>query len=358
MHSDSVMPANRTTVPIDLRKNLVGLSREALAAEMSAFGAQPFRARQLWHWIYHRGATDFAVMTTLSKTFREILAETYVVRRPVVSRALDSVDGTRKWLLRFPDGQEVETVHIPEDDRGTLCVASQVGCTLTCKFCHTGTQRLVRNLDPAEIVGQVMVARDALGEWPSPAEDRQLTNIVLMGMGEPLYNYDAVATALRIVMDGEGLSISKRKITLSTSGVVPAIERCGRELGVNLELLDACRAYPGSSNARRITFEYVMLKGINDSPAEARALVALLRGIPAKVNLIPFNPWPGAPYECSTRETIKAFSDIVFEAGYSSPVRTPRGQDIMAACGQLKSDSVKQRRSERLSQEAAAASTS
>ncbi len=241
----------------------------------------------------------------------------------------------------------------------------------------------MRNLDPAEIVGQVMVARDALGEWPSPAEDRQLTNIVLMGMGEPLYNYDAVATALRIVMDGEGLSISKRKITLSTSGVVPAIERCGRELGVNLaislhavtdalrdvlvplnkkypiaELLDACRAYPGSSNARRITFEYVMLKGINDSPAEARALVALLRGIPAKVNLIPFNPWPGAPYECSTRETIKAFSDIVFEAGYSSPVRTPRGQDIMAACGQLKSDSVKQRRGERLSQEAAAVSTS
>src|SRR5216684_8782778 len=363
------------------RPNLVGLGRTALAAEMVAFGAEPFRARQLWHWIYYRGAADFAAMTSLSKVFRERLAACYELRRPAVSRALTSTDGTRKWLLRFPDGQEVETVHIPEEDRGTLCVSSQVGCTLTCKFCHTGTQRLVRNLDPAEIVGQVMVARDALGEWPSPAEDRQLTNIVLMGMGEPLYNYDAVATALRIVMDGEGLSISKRKITLSTSGVVPAIERCGRELGVNLaislhavtdalrdvlvplnkkypiaELLDACRAYPGSSNARRITFEYVMLKGINDSPAEARALVALLRGIPAKVNLIPFNPWPGAPYECSTRETIKAFSDIVFEAGYSSPVRTPRGQDIMAACGQLKSDSVKQRRSELLkSTEAAVA---
>jgi 23S rRNA (adenine2503-C2)-methyltransferase len=355
----------------DRRKNLAGLSREALVAEMAQLGEAPFRARQLWHWIYHRGATDFAAMTTLSKGFRERLAGGYAVRRPDISRALHSIDGTRKWLLRFPDGQEVETVHIPEEDRGTLCVSSQVGCTLTCKFCHTGTQRLVRNLEPAEIVGQVMVARDALGEWPSPAEDRQLTNVVLMGMGEPLYNYDAVATAMRIVMDGEGLSISKRKITLSTSGVVPAIARCGSELGVNLaislhavtdelrdvlvplnkkypiaELLDACRNYPGSSNARRITFEYVMLKGINDSPAEARALVALLRGIPAKVNLIPFNPWPDAPYECSTREAIKQFSDIVFEAGYSSPVRTPRGQDIMAACGQLKSDSIKQRRSE------------
>jgi 23S rRNA (adenine2503-C2)-methyltransferase len=370
------------TAPNQPRRNLVGLGRAELAAEMAGFGAEPFRARQLWHWIYHRGATDFALMTTLAKTFRERLAEAYAVRRPEVSRALASVDGTRKWLLRFPDGQEVETVHIPEEDRGTLCVSSQVGCTLTCKFCHTGTQRLVRNLEPAEIVGQVMVARDALGEWPSPAEDRQLTNIVLMGMGEPLYNYDAVATALRIVMDGEGLSLSKRKITLSTSGVVPAIRRCGAELGVNLavslhavsdelrdelvplnkkypiaELLDACRTYPGSSNARRITFEYVMLRGVNDSPAEARALVALLRGIPAKVNLIPFNPWPGAPYECSTRAAIKAFSDIVFEAGYSSPVRTPRGQDIMAACGQLKSDSVKKRRSELLKEQQAAALT-
>jgi 23S rRNA (adenine2503-C2)-methyltransferase len=383
MNSDAANPpVLRAEVPPDRCRNLVGLSREALVAEMAGVGEAPFRARQLWHWIYHRGVTDFASMTTLSKRFRERLAESYVVRRPEVSRALASIDGTRKWLLRFPDGQEVESVHIPEEDRGTLCVSSQVGCTLTCKFCHTGTQRLVRNLEPAEIVGQVMVARDALGEWPSPAEDRQLTNIVLMGMGEPLYNYDAVATAMRIVMDGEGLSVSKRKITLSTSGVVPAIARCGSELGVNLaislhavtdelrdvlvplnkkypiaELLAACRDYPGSSNARRITFEYVMLKGVNDSPAEARALVALLHGIPAKVNLIPFNPWPGAPFECSTRAAIMTFSDIVFEAGYSSPVRTPRGQDIMAACGQLKSDSVRLRRGEtaRRAQESAAA---
>jgi 23S rRNA (adenine2503-C2)-methyltransferase len=383
MNSDAANPpVLRAEVPPDPCRNLVGLSREALVAEMAGVGEAPFRARQLWHWIYHRGVTDFASMTTLSKRFRERLAESYVVRRPEVSRVLASIDGTRKWLLRFPDGQEVETVHIPEEDRGTLCVSSQVGCTLTCKFCHTGTQRLVRNLEPAEIVGQVMVARDALGEWPSPAEDRQLTNIVLMGMGEPLYNYDAVATAMRIVMDGEGLSVSKRKITLSTSGVVPAIARCGSELGVNLaislhavtdelrdvlvplnkkypiaELLAACRDYPGSSNARRITFEYVMLKGVNDGPAEARALVALLHGIPAKVNLIPFNPWPGAPFECSTRAAIMTFSDIVFEAGYSSPVRTPRGQDIMAACGQLKSDSVRLRRGEtaRRAQESAAA---
>jgi 23S rRNA (adenine2503-C2)-methyltransferase len=366
-----------TCTPADERRNLVGLSRAELAAEMAAFGTEPFRARQLWHWIYHRGATDFAQMTTLAKPFRAALAERYVVRRPAASRALHSVDGTRKWLLRFPDGQEVECVHIPEEDRGTLCVSSQVGCTLTCTFCHTGTQRLVRNLEPAEIVGQVMVARDALGEWPSPKDDRQLTNIVMMGMGEPLYNYDNVATALAIVMDHEGLSISKRKITLSTSGVVPMIRRCGAELGVNLaislhavtdelrntlvplnrkypiaELLDACRTYPGSSNARRITFEYVMLKGVNDSPAEARALVRLLKGIPAKVNLIPFNPWPGAPYECSSESAIAAFADIVNAAGYSAPVRAPRGRDILAACGQLKSESVKLRRSERVRRQA------
>ncbi len=359
--------------PAEPRRNLVGLGRTDLAAEMAAFGAEPFRARQLWHWIYHRGATDFAQMTSLSRAFRDALAERYELRRPAVSRALASVDGTRKWLLRFADGQEVETVHIPEEDRGTLCVSSQVGCTLSCTFCHTGTQPLVRNLGAAEIVGQVMVARDALGEWPSPAaaaaNDRQLTNIVLMGMGEPLYNYENVAAALKIVMDPEGLSISRRKITLSTAGVVPMIRRCGAELAVNLaislhavrddvrdrlvplnrkypiaELLDACRTYPGSSNARRITFEYVMLKGVNDSPAEARELVRLIAGIPAKVNLIPFNPWPGAPYECSTEAAITAFSDIVFAAGYSAPVRTPRGRDILAACGQLKSDSVRARR--------------
>jgi 23S rRNA (adenine2503-C2)-methyltransferase len=352
-------------------RNLVGLGREALAAEMAEFGAAPFRARQLWHWIYHRGATDFAAMTSLSKPFREELAAHYELSRPAVSRSLTSIDGTRKWLLRFPDGEEVETVHIPEEDRGTLCVSSQVGCTLTCSFCHTGTQRLVRNLAPEEIVGQVMVARDALGEWPSPQDDRQLTNIVLMGMGEPLYNYESVAAALKIVMDPEGLSISRRKITLSTSGVVPMIRRCGAELAVNLavslhavrddirdrlvplnrkypiaELLEACRNYPGASNARRITFEYVMLKGVNDSPGDARELVRLLAGIPAKVNLIPFNPWPGAPHECSPDAAIEAFSDIVFAAGYSAPVRTPRGRDILAACGQLKSASVKLRRSE------------
>ena len=351
------------------RRNLVGLGRAELAAEMAGFGAEPFRARQLWHWIYHRGATDFAAMSNLAKGFRASLAERYELRRPEAARALLSADGTRKWLLRFADGQEAETVHIPEEDRGTLCVSSQVGCTLTCTFCHTGTQLLVRNLGAAEIVGQVMLARDALGEWPSPPEGRQLTNIVLMGMGEPLYNYDNVAAALKVVMDPEGLAVSRRKITLSTAGVVPMIARVGAELGVNLaislhavtdelrdrlvplnrkypiaELLDACRSYPGASNARRITFEYVMLRGVNDSPAEAKELVRLLKGIPAKVNLIPFNPWPGAPYECSTDRAIATFSDIVFAAGYSAPVRTPRGRDILAACGQLKSDSVRARR--------------
>jgi 23S rRNA (adenine2503-C2)-methyltransferase len=358
-------------IDIAHRANLVGLTRAELAAEMLAFGAEPFRAKQLWQWIYHRGATDFAVMANLAKGFRERLAERYVLGRPEIATAQISRDGTRKWLLRFADGQEVETVHIPEEDRGTLCVSSQVGCTLTCRFCHTGTQRLARNLGAAEIVGQVMLARDALGEWPSPQEERQLTNIVLMGMGEPLYNFDNVAAAMKIVMDPEGLAISRRKITLSTAGVVPMIARCGAEIGVNLaislhavsddvrdelvplnkkypiaELLDACRAYPGSSNARRITFEYVMLSGINDSPAEARELVRLLRGIPAKVNLIPFNPWPGAPYECSSDAAIVAFSNIVFAAGYSAPVRTPRGRDIFAACGQLKSASVRARRGE------------
>src|SRR3954447_24847583 len=355
----------------DGRRNLVGLSRAELAEEMAAFGAEPFRARQLWHWIYHRGVTDFAAMSSLAKGFRQLLAAHYELRRPAVSRALAFTDGTPKWLLRFDDGQEAETVHIPEADRGTLCVSSQVGCTLTCTFCRTGTQRLVRNLSAAEIVAQIMIARDSLGEWPSPRGDRQLTNIVLMGMGEPLYNFDNVAAAMKIVMDPEGLAISRRKITLSTSGVVPMIARCGAELGVNLaislhavtddlrtrlvplnkkypiaELLDACRNYPGSSNARRITFEYVMLKGVNDSPAEARELVRLLKGIPAKVNLIPFNPWPGAPYECPSDAAIAAFSDIVFNAGYSAPVRTPRGRDIGAACGQLKSESIRARRTE------------
>jgi 23S rRNA (adenine2503-C2)-methyltransferase len=363
---------------IDIKKqDLVGLGRDELAAALAEFGAEPFRARQLWHWIYHRGATDFAVMTNLAKGFRAQLAERFVLGRPAVAAAQVSRDGTRKWLLRFADRQEVETVHIPEEDRGTLCVSSQVGCTLTCRFCHTGTQRLVRNLGAAEIVGQVMLARDALGEWPSPKEERQLTNIVLMGMGEPLYNFANVAAAMKIVMDPEGLAISRRKITLSTAGVVPMITRCGAEIGVNLAislhavrddvrdvlvplnkkypiaaLLEACRTYPGSSNARRITFEYVMLRGVNDSPAEARELVRLLKGIPAKVNLIPFNPWPGAPYECSSDAAIAAFSDIVFAAGYSAPVRTPRGRDILAACGQLKSASIRLRHGERAAETA------
>jgi 23S rRNA (adenine2503-C2)-methyltransferase len=370
---------NPAPIAAPARVNLVGLTRTELAEELASIGAEKFRARQLWQWIYNRGATEFEAMTSLSKKFRADLAERYIVARPEVTREMASIDGTRKWLLKFPDGQEVETVHIPEDDRGTLCVSSQVGCTLTCKFCHTGTQKLVRNLTSAEIVGQVMNARDKLGEWPSPAEDRQLTNIVMMGMGEPLYNYENVAKALKIVMDNEGLALSKRKITLSTAGVVPMIEQCGAELGVNLavslhavtdelrdvivpinkkypikELLDACRTYPGSSNARRITFEYVMLRDINDSPAEARELVRLLNGLPAKVNLIPFNPWPGAPYECSTGPAIKVFAEIVNDAGYSSPVRVPRGRDILAACGQLKSDSIKLRKSELLKREAEA----
>ena len=365
-HADIFAPP---AAAADGRIELIGLDRAELAAELARIGEPPFRARQLWHWIYHRGATDFAEMTTLAKSFRADLAERYVVSRPRAVVDRQSIDGTRKWLLGFADGQEAETVHIPEEDRGTLCVSSQIGCTLTCRFCHTGTQRLVRNLSAAEILGQIMLARDSLQEWPSPPDGRLISNIVMMGMGEPLYNYDNVAKALRIVMDGEGISISKRKITLSTAGVVPMIRRAGAELGVNLaislhavtdelrdrivpinkkypiaELMDACRSYPGLSNARRITFEYVMLKGVNDSPADARALIKLIEGVPAKVNLIPFNAWPGAPFECSSNAAIAAFSDIVFEAGYASPVRTPRGRDIMAACGQLKSESIRQRK--------------
>ena len=362
------------------RRDLIGLSREELEALMAEVGEPKFRARQLWHWLYHRGERDFAKMSNLSKDFRLRLDEKFFVGRPGIAVDLASKDGTHKWLLNLRDDQKVETVHIPEEDRGTLCVSSQVGCTLTCKFCHTGTQRLVRNLAADEIVGQVMMARDHLGEWPSPKDGRLLSNIVMMGMGEPLYNFDNVAKALKIVMDGEGIAISKRRITLSTAGVVPMIERCGAELGVNLavslhavtdelrdqivpinkkyplkELMKALENYPGLSNARRITFEYVMLKGVNDSPAEARALVKLISKVPAKVNLIPFNPWPGAPFERSTPSAIRDFSDIIFDAGYSSPVRTPRGEDIMAACGQLKSDSVKQRRSERDKAESAKA---
>jgi 23S rRNA (adenine2503-C2)-methyltransferase len=353
-------------------ENLIGLSRAEMEDAVRALGEPDFRARQLWHWVYHRGATGFEAMTSLSKPFRALLAAHFAVTRPEIASAQISADGTRKWLLRFADGQEVETVFIPQEERGTLCISSQVGCTLTCRFCHTGTQRLVRNLSAAEIVAQIMLARDEVGEWPASSIERKITNIVLMGMGEPLYNFDNVAKAMKIAMDPEGLAFSRRKITLSTSGVVPMMARCGAELGVNLAvslhavrdevrdvivplnkkypiaaLLDACRAYPGTHNARRITFEYVMLRGLNDSAGDARALAVLLKDIPAKVNLIPFNAWPGAPYECSKPADIGAFSDILNAAGVSAPVRTPRGRDILAACGQLKSAGQRLKKSER-----------
>ncbi|MDH3242045.1 MAG: 23S rRNA (adenine(2503)-C(2))-methyltransferase RlmN [Alphaproteobacteria bacterium] len=347
---------------------LIGMDRGDFGRLMERLGEKPFRANQLWAWVYGRGLADFDGMTTLAKSFRARLAEICTLARPQAAEDILSADTTRKWLFRFADGELAETVFIPNAERGSLCVSSQVGCTLNCRFCHTGTQRLVRNLDPGEIVGQLMAARDAIGEWGLRSQDRMITNIVMMGMGEPLYNFDNVAKALRIVMDPEGLSVSKRRITLSTAGVVPMMARCGEELGVNLavslhavtdevrdvlvplnrkypikELLDACRAYPGVHNARRITFEYVMLKGVNDSPADARALVRLLKGIPAKTNLIPFNPWPGAPYECSTDAAIREFARIVNDGGLSAPIRTPRGRDILAACGQLKTASVKAR---------------
>ena len=356
----------------DGRRELVGLSRDELVAEMLAIGEKAFRAKQIWHWVYHQGVTDFALMSSIARPLQARLAERFVVGRPEVAVMQTSNDETRKWLFRFRDGQEAETVYIPDrtEDRGAVCISSQVGCTLSCRFCHTGTQRLVRNLGAAEIVGQFMAARDAYGEWPSPQGEtpRLLSTIVLMGMGEPLYNYENVAKAMRIVMDGEGIGLSRRRITLSTSGVVPMMDRCGTELGVNLavslhavtdelrdeivplnrkypiaELIAACRRYPGASNARRITFEYVMLKGVNDSEAEARELVRLIAGIPAKVNLIPFNPWPGSAYEPSSGNQLARFARIVSDAGFASPIRTPRGQDILAACGQLKTESVKAR---------------
>lgn len=356
----------------DGRRDLVGLSREELAAEMAAIGEKPFRAKQIWHWIYHQGETDFAKMTTIAKPMQAKLAERFVVDRPSVALEQTSADATRKWVFRFRDGQQVETVYIPsmDEDRGAVCISTQVGCTLSCKFCHTGTQKLVRNLGAAEIVGQFMAGRDSYGEWPSPKDGaaRHLSNIVVMGMGEPLYNYENTAKALRIIMDHEGIGLSRRRITLSTSGVVPMMDRCGQELGVGLavslhavtnelrdeivplnrkypieELLAACRRYPGASNARRITFEYVMLRGVNDSEAEARELVRLIRGMPAKVNLIPFNPWPGSPYQTSTGDAIRKFAAIVNDAGYSSPIRRPRGRDILAACGQLKTESERRR---------------
>ncbi|MDH7974596.1 23S rRNA (adenine(2503)-C(2))-methyltransferase RlmN [Sphingomonas sp. AR_OL41] len=376
-HFDPV-PVPRSFVPrADGRIDLLGLSKLDLrmALETSQLEAKQakLRAKQLWHWIYNRGVTDFSLMTDISKTMQPWLEQRFVISRPQVVETQVSTDGTRKWLLRSDDAQDYEMVFIPDADRGTLCVSSQVGCTLNCRFCHTGTMRLVRNLTSAEIVGQVMLARDSLGEWPSQPEGRMLTNIVMMGMGEPLYNFDNVRDALKLVMDGDGLALSKRRITLSTSGVVPMMARAGAEIGVNLavslhavtkevrdeivpinrkygieELLQACADYPGANNARRITFEYVMLKDKNDSDAEAHELVRLLKlyDLPAKVNLIPFNPWPGAPYDTSTPERVRRFSDIIFEAGISAPVRTPRGRDIDAACGQLKTASEKKSRAE------------
>ena len=370
------VPVPRAARPrADGRTELVGLSRDLIRIALEDAGLDSrqakLRSKQIWHWIYNRGVSDFASMSDIAKAQRPWFAERFVITRPEVVEAQVSSDGTRKWLLKTHDGHDFEMVFIPDADRGTLCVSSQVGCTLNCRFCHTGTMQLVRNLEPSEIVGQVMLARDALGEWPSQPEGRMLTNIVMMGMGEPLYNFDNVRDALKIVMDGDGLGLSKRRITLSTSGVVPMMDRVGEEIGVNLavslhavrkevrdeivplnrkygidQLLEACAAYPGANNARRITFEYVMLKDKNDSDEDARELVRLIRQyrLPAKVNLIPFNPWPGAPYECSTPERIKAFSNIVFEAGISAPVRTPRGRDIDAACGQLKTAAERKRK--------------
>ena len=392
------VPTPRDITPrADGRVDLIGLPKGRITELFAAAGldakAAKLRAKQVFHWLYHRGVTEFEAMTDIAKTMRPWLAERFVIGRPEVVLAQHSSDGTRKWLLKTADDHEYEMVFIPDADRGTLCVSSQVGCTLNCRFCHTGTMRLVRNLTPGEIVGQVMLARDTLGEWPRAgqadlaalgddlvdddggysSDGRLLTNIVMMGMGEPLYNFDNVRDALKLVMDGDGLALSKRRITLSTSGVVPMMARAGDEIGVNLavslhavskevrdeivpinrkygldELLEACAAYPGASNARRITFEYVMLKDKNDRDEDARELVRLIKQykLPAKVNLIPFNPWAGAAYECSTPERIRRFSEIVFEAGISAPVRTPRGRDIDAACGQLKTAATKMSRAE------------
>ncbi|THD85342.1 23S rRNA (adenine(2503)-C(2))-methyltransferase RlmN [Aliigemmobacter aestuarii] len=365
-------------LPEGSRTNIVGLTRDQLRAALIAAGTPEKQAKmrlgQIWQWVYHFGLRDFAAMTNLSKDYRALLAENFVIEVPEIVSKQVSMDGTRKYLVRIAGGHEVETVYIPEENRGTLCISSQVGCTLTCSFCHTGTQKLVRNLTAAEIVGQVMLARDDLGEWPEPGapkdETRLVSNVVLMGMGEPLYNFENVRDAMRVVMDGEGLSLSRRRITLSTSGIVPEIARTAEEIGCLLAisfhattdevrdrlvpvnkkwniatLIDALRDYPRLSNSERITFEYVMLKGVNDSDADARRLVKLIAGIPAKINLIPFNEWPGAPYERSDWERIEAFADIIYKAGYASPIRTPRGEDIMAACGQLKSATERARKS-------------
>jgi len=360
------------------KRNIVGLTRAQLSEALAEAGTPEkqlrMRVNQIWQWVYHWGVRDFTAMTNLSKEFRALLDERFEIALPELVSKHESLDGTRKYLVRIAGGHEVEVVYIPETDRGTLCISSQVGCTLTCSFCHTGTQKLVRNLTPGEIVGQIMLARDDLGEWPEKGapknETRLLSNIVLMGMGEPLYNFENVRDAMKIAMDGEGIALSRRRITLSTSGVVPEIARTAQEIGCQLavsfhattdavrdtlvpinkrwpiaELLDALRSYPKVSNSERITFEYVMLKGVNDSDADARRLVKLIEGIPAKINLIPFNEWPGAPYERSDWSRIEAFADIVYKAGYASPIRTPRGEDIMAACGQLKSATERARQS-------------
>jgi len=381
VHNPTDLPHNNGAVPTKPRgQNLIGLTRDDLKAVLADMGvpdrAQHMRAQQLWHWIYHRGVRDFHHMTTIAKDMRQALAELYCLERPEIVRTEISQDGTRKWLIQSEPGVAFETVYIPEENRGTLCISSQVGCTLNCTFCLTGTQRLVRNLSAGEIVAQLMIARDELDDWPvigaSNERDRAITNIVMMGMGEPLYNFDNTKKALSIVSDGDGIAISKRRITLSTAGVVPEIPRCGHEIGVMLaislhavrdevrdelvplnkkyplaDLLAACRAYPTANNSKRITFEYVMLKQVNDSLSDAKELVRLLKGIPAKVNLIPFNPWPGAPYQCAEWQQIEAFAQVLMKAGYASPIRTPRGRDIMAACGQLKSDSVRPRASAR-----------
>ena len=348
----------------DPRPNLIGMSRSEMEEMFRQIDEPRFRAKQLFQWIYNKGVTDFDAMTNMAKPLRQKLADSFRMDRPRVTTQQKSVDGTRKWLLRYDDGNEAETVFIPDDDRGTLCVSSQVGCSLTCKFCHTGTQRMVRNLTPGDIVSQVMLARDGLEDWGVAGDKRRLTNIVFMGMGEPLYNTDNVIKAMQLLMDPEGISLSRRRITLSTSGVVPEIARIGKEADVLLaislhavrddlrneivpinrkyplaELIQAVRDYPGLSNARRVTWEYVMLDGVNDSVADAKELLRLIDGIPSKINLIPFNAWPGSPYECSSDKRIKKFADVIWNAGISAPIRTPRGRDILAACGQLKSES-------------------
>ncbi|MFQ6547543.1 23S rRNA (adenine(2503)-C(2))-methyltransferase RlmN [Aestuariibius sp. 2305UL40-4] len=375
---DLLTVPRREALAADGRVNLVGMTRDEMRSALIDAGTPEKQARmrvgQVWQWIYEKGVRDFAAMTNLAKPYRAMLEERFVVAIPEVTNRSVSADGTRKYLVRIAGGHEVEVVYIPEEDRGTLCISSQVGCTLTCSFCHTGTQKLVRNLTAGEIVGQILVARDDLGEWPVPGqpknETRLLSNIVLMGMGEPLYNFENVRDAMKIAMDPEGISLSRRRITLSTSGVVPEIARTATEIGCQLavsfhattdevrdtlvpinrrwpiaELIEALRAYPKASNSERITFEYVMLDGINDSDADARRLIKLIKGIPAKINLIPFNEWPGAPYKRSPWNRIEAFADIIYKAGYAAPIRTPRGEDIMAACGQLKSATERQRKS-------------